>query len=143
MKLLYIKPWIAGLLAISLLSACAVVPKFSEGEVPANCEVFTKSVELDFVGATPDDMGHFDCGNADEACAVIALVALGVLTTTFIVSGSVYVVGNSAHWLEKQGRCDSDDLEQEIQEFADTMSDQGGEQIEPENIVDAQTDEVF
>ena len=51
---------------------------------------------------TIENLGEFPQGYNDECL----LVALGVASTSYIVSGSIVVVGNTVHWIEKQGRCE-------------------------------------
>ncbi|OAI51472.1 hypothetical protein AYO46_01400 [Betaproteobacteria bacterium SCGC AG-212-J23] len=44
------------------------------------------------------------CGDA-RGCALF-LVAIGaVAAASVVISGSVVLVGNTIHWLEKQGKC--------------------------------------
>jgi len=125
-----LKQGFSTLLLFSLLSGCAVVPKFSDKEVPVNCQVFTKSVELDFISGD-GDLGSVHCeGNA---CGAVLLLAAGVFVASAVVSSSIYVVGNTAHWLEKTGRCDDEELvSSEVTEFSDTVTAIGGEKVESE-----------
>jgi hypothetical protein len=46
-----------------------------------------------------------DCHNAE--CLLFTLIGVPVIAaTSFIVSGSIVVIGNTLHWIEKQGTCD-------------------------------------
>ena len=50
-------------------------------------------------------------GNSAGACIILA----GVITGgSAIVSGSIVLVGNSLHWLEKQGKCEDSFLNTKI-----------------------------
>ena len=51
---------------------------------------------------TIENIGQFPQGCNDEGL----LIALGGATTSYIVSGSIAVVGNTVHWIEKKGRCE-------------------------------------
>lgn len=63
-----------------------------------NCHLVTKKFTLE-----EHQIGHLHCRN--EGC----LIALIPSAVTLIVSGSVVLIGNTIHWLEKQGKCHNDD----------------------------------
>lgn len=80
------------------LVACAFVPKVdNQQDYAKHCEMYTKELTLDAVS-----LGGFDCGGS-SSCVVIASL---IPVTTFLVSGSIVLVGNTVHWLEYQGSCD-------------------------------------
>ena len=81
-------------LVIFFVSGCFYVPKIEENK-NENCELITKKMTI-------ENRGEFPQGCNDECL----LVALGVATTSYIVSGTITVVGNTIHWIEKQGRCE-------------------------------------
>ncbi|MCL1125579.1 hypothetical protein [Shewanella surugensis] len=58
----------------------------------------------------------------------ICVVTFGLIVPlgSLIVSGSVYVVGNSLHWLEYQGRCDDGAIQQGLALFkmSETQADE-------------------
>lgn len=65
------------------------------------CQLSTKKMQLVALG------GLFEgCAGAGEGAAVLCLTTALYSTTTAIVSGSIVLVGNSLHWLEKQGKCE-------------------------------------
>ena len=83
---------LSWVLVIFFVSGCFYVPKIEENK-NENCELVTKRMTI-------ENLGEFPQGCNDECL----LVALGVATTSYIVSGSIAVVGNTVHWIEKQGR---------------------------------------
>ena len=80
------------------LIACAFVPKVDHKQDYAkHCEMYTEELTLDSIS-----MGGLDCGGNSTCVAVAGIVPV----TTFLVSGSIVLVGNTLHWLEYQGSCD-------------------------------------
>lgn len=88
----------AALAAITFLQGCVVVPR-TMTTYDARCQVESRKMVLDTAV-----IGQFaKCEN--EGCSG-QLAALGLLTAaSFVVSGSVVVVGNAVYWLERQGAC--------------------------------------
>ena len=79
---------------IFFVSGCFYVPKIEENK-NENCDLITKKMTIEISGEFPQ-------GCNDECL----LIALGVASTSYIVSGTITVVGNTIHWIEKQGRCE-------------------------------------
>jgi len=79
---------------IFFVSGCFYVPKIVENK-NENCDLITKKMTI-------ENRGEFPQGCNDECL----LIALGVTSTSYIVSGTITVVGNTIHWIEKQGRCE-------------------------------------
>ena len=128
--LLFLKKLTALMLVISMLSSCAVYPRFKERHVPEQCEVFIKKIELGFVGG---GIRGGDC--KADGCLVIFGVAAGILISSVIISSSIYLVGNTAHYIEKKARCDDKTLlEDDIAEFSYEMEAVGGKKIELEEL---------
>ena len=89
------------ILSVSLLG-CTFVPEVSEQQDYAyECEMHTKELTL------TSEYLNFQ-GECGDATACLLAVGIGIPTVTFIVSGSVVVIGNTIHWLEYHGACDSD-----------------------------------
>ena len=82
-------------LVIFFVSGCFYVPKIEENKKNENCDLITKKMTI-------ENRGEFPQGCNDECL----LIALGVTSTSYIVSGTITVVGNTIHWIEKQGRCE-------------------------------------
>jgi len=101
----FLKPVLIVCFAANLV-ACAFVPKVDHKQKYArNCEMYTKELTLDAVS-----LGGLDCGG-NSSCVVVASL---VPVTTFLVSGSIVLVGNTVHWLEYQGSCDESLLHSSI-----------------------------
>jgi len=101
----FIRPVIIVSLVANLI-ACAFVPKVDHKQQYAkSCEMYTKELTLDAVS-----LGGLDCGG-NSSCVVVASL---VPVTTFLVSGSIVLVGNTVHWLEYQGSCDESLLQSSI-----------------------------
>ena len=81
-------------LVIFFVSGCFYVPKIEKNK-NENCDLITKKMTI-------ENRGEFPQGCNDECL----LIALGVTSTSYIVSGTITVVGNTIHWIEKQGRCE-------------------------------------
>lgn len=93
----FIKINLTALMVLNLV-ACAFVPKVEHSQTYAkNCEMYTKEFTLDAIS-----LGGLDCGGNTSCVAVAGLIPI----TTFLVSGSIVLVGNTVHWLEYQGSCD-------------------------------------
>ncbi len=72
-----------------------------------SCNLFTKELEVRFSGELSNfyldsSSRHNHINTSDEM--MVLLVA--VPAASLIVSGSVSVIGNVVHWVEKQGRCE-------------------------------------
>ena len=114
-----------------LIGSCLVIPK-TEHSTVSNCELITKSWTLEFHGIGSnnecygcDDFvrGVIECGGEVEECvAIIATVSLGWT----VITGSIVVVGNTAHWLEKQGTCEDSLVKSSINKFYSSTLDLGG-----------------
>jgi hypothetical protein len=61
-------------------------------------------------------------GCSGKECAAVLAAIAAVSAGTFIVSGSVVVINNTAHWLEYQGTCDDGFLNTTKQRFLDSFN---------------------
>jgi len=123
---LFLKKLATFMLVISLLSSCAVYPRFKERHVPEQCKVLTKKVELNFVGG---GISGGDC--KADGCLVIFGVAAGIFVSSVVISSSIYLVGNTVHYLEKEVRCDDATLlEDKITQFSYEMEVVDAKKIE-------------
>ena len=138
--LLFLKQFIASSLIVIMLSGCVVVPTFSDGaEEPVLCDVFSRSIKLKYARMN----------NAQISMAILVgagllpysglLGAASFLSST-VISSSIYVVGNTAHYLEKSVRCDDESILQDrITKFSEKMVAAGGKKIELEALKKVQT----
>lgn len=111
----------AVVLLYSLLTGCAVFyPDVSENyQAPANCELATR--KLDLKTHTDTNLVITAHCKRDECLVQLAVMAV-VPVGSFVVSGSIVLVGNTAHWLEKQGRCDDSAVQSSLRKFRQWIS---------------------
>ena len=114
-----------------IIGICLVIPKTEHSSV-SKCELITKSWTLEFHGIGSnnecygcDDFvrGVIECGGEVEECvAILATVSIGFT----VIAGSVVVVGNTVHWLEKQGSCKDSLVKSSINKLYSSTLDLGG-----------------
>ena len=123
------------LLICAMLSpACVFMPKKVESEFyeDESCELATKKLTLDVHVSEggSDLMGsmiHACDGSNEPECALIVLVPVAVVSAgSMIVSGSIVVVGNTVHWIEKQGRCDDSMTRKAVKGLVNSTKKAGG-----------------
>ncbi|MEH6347431.1 MAG: hypothetical protein V7785_20205 [Bermanella sp.] len=96
------------ILLLSVLQACAFYPTTQYSADVERCDLNFKKLTLDMSASKVQCQGG---GNNAGACIILA----GVITGgSAVVSGSIVLVGNSLHWLEKQGKCDDSFLNKNI-----------------------------
>lgn len=94
-----------------LQTSCAFYPAVSPDQSYANdCEMKTRKLTLE-----NEQLGFFDC-NQGSAEACLILVA-GVPVATLAVSGSVVLLGNTLHWVEYHGRCETGFVSKTLSKF--------------------------
>ena len=94
-----------------VIVSCLVLPK-TENSSDERCKLVTKSwtFEVHEFGNQSNcdtDCSEFvrsiiDCGKSEDCIKMIAVVSVGWT----VVATSVVGVGNTVHWIEKQGRCE-------------------------------------
>jgi len=114
-----------------LCGSCLVLPK-TETTSARNCELVTKkwTLEIHNIGVNNECHGCGDivrgileCGGEVEECvAMAAMVSVGWT----VIAGSVVVVGNTIHWLEKQGSCDESIVKRSINKLYSSTAELGG-----------------
>ena len=116
-------------LIIFILSACVYVPRVNEGDVAMNaCRTYSKSMSLEQIEllshSSTDSYQPVACnGQGGQECAVfLAAGAAIVVAGSAIVSGTIVVVNNTAHWMEYQGTCSDGYLNQSKQWFLDSIN---------------------
>ncbi len=111
------------------LSGCFTVHAVSKPE-DTYCNLITRELEVQLADDATSarfiaDIGQ-SAGNSGEALALI----IAVPVTTFIISGSVAVVGNVVHWVEKQGKCDDSFVRTFTASANDSITAAGGTMID-------------
>jgi hypothetical protein len=90
------------ILSLILTSCATILPKITTDLDNNRCHLVTKKLTLDAI-AHPMLGDH--CHDTDECLFILGVSALYTITTS-VISGSIVLVGNTVHWLEKQGKCD-------------------------------------
>jgi hypothetical protein len=118
------------ILCILILSSCCgcFVPKPRDND-PDACKLVTKQYTLDFSAETGGAIIAQSIKVCpDPTCILVAplVMAAALPTCSFVVSGSIVVVGNTIHWIEGQGRCDDSATNKAIERLKSSTKKFGG-----------------
>lgn len=110
-----------SILCFSLM-ACTVSPQIMPPSTDSSCHLTTREVELDYEWL-PANFYQVNCHNKIEEClgGTVAVAGLWTVGST-LVSGSIYLTGNTLHWLEYQGRCADSELRRGLAEIQALLS---------------------
>ena len=118
--------------------SCLVLPK-TENVSDKKCKLITKSWTfevrvLDEQNNCDTQCGDFvrevvECGRSEDCIKIIAAVSVGWT----VVAASVVGVGNTVHWIEKQGSCEENTVRNSINQLYTTTVDVGGFVLETGN----------
>ena len=88
----------------------------------SHCHLSSKSWTLEFHKEVSGlQIASQACNSAE--CLLSVLVSGGVVTaTSFIVAGSIVAVGNTIHWVEKQGTCEKGIMQGSVDAVGDVAS---------------------
>lgn len=100
------------LLGLALLTGCAYHPTTAK-EQKQDCNLYTKKLELE----KTETSGNVQLNCSGQGCEAVLLAHAVIPAGSFIVSGSVVVVGNALHWMEREGTCDDGFLKQQMNKF--------------------------
>lgn len=103
-------------LFISLTTGCVYYPTVDDNY--KNCALITNKLELDHanLNAVPSSC-------KDEECVAQLVVYAAVPATTFVISGSIVVVGNVIHWMEKEGTCEDGFVRSTLSGFLEMLEE--------------------
>ena len=114
-----------------IIVSCLVLPK-TENNSHKRCKLVTKNwtFEVHKFGNQSNcdnDCSEFvrsiiDCGKSEDCIQTIAVVTVGWT----VVAASVVGVGNTVHWIEKQGRCKESTVRNSINQLYAKTVDVGG-----------------
>jgi hypothetical protein len=104
-----------GASLIALLSGCVVLPRTVE-VADRDCQIMARHMVLEATQVAA--IG----GCANQGCVALVVGASVVTAATAIVSGTIYVVGNMAYWLERQARCEPPRPQPDIDALAPTAT---------------------
>jgi hypothetical protein len=96
-----VKSSAAALIVAASASACVVVPVV-DMRADVSCDLTTRQVTLDVQQIAA--LG----GCYGDACLAQLVVGGVVFATSLVVSGSVAIVGNTLHWIERVRKCGRD-----------------------------------
>jgi len=116
------------------LSSCAVVPKFTADADNSRCNLATKKMSLEVVGAK----GGNCASGGGKGAAVVCLTTAGIFAITGIISGSIVIAGNTVHWIEKQGKCEDSFLNTYVMKHNKPLLDNDGKLVKPEDSLSPQ-----
>ena len=104
--------YVSLVIIMLLTQSCIVVPK-TVPEEKQECLLVTKSMTIDYytspelIDEAVDEMINAISSDCNEPeCLLLFAPLIAISVGSFIVSGSIIVVGNTIHWIEEQGRCD-------------------------------------
>jgi len=99
-------------ICIAHLSGCAFLPEqIAEDTGQGSCRISAPEWKLTFV-----EINNITAcqGSGKDAAFCLLTVGLVVPAGSFVVSGSIVIVGNTMHWLEYQGKCEDSFLRQQL-----------------------------
>jgi hypothetical protein len=108
----------------TLLTSCFTVHAVNKPE-DNQCDLLTKELEIHY----SKDLSSFyldGVGGNINSSEEMLIVLAAIPATTFVVSGSISVLGNMVHWVEKQGRCDDSFVRTFTSSINDSIISAGG-----------------
>ncbi len=111
-------------------------------ETQPDCKLITKELKLTVSGEGTEVLfkgmleGLLEPSAGCHSPECFLLVPLGLLAvsvTSIIVSGSIVVLGNTVHWIEREGRCYNSHTRNVINNLLNPVKNIGGEVIESAN----------
>ncbi len=118
-----------------VIVSCLVLPK-TDNRSEKRCKLVTKSwtFEVHEFGNQSNcdtDCSEFvrsiiECGKSEDCIKLIAVVTVGWT----VVTASVVGVGNTVHWIEKQGRCKESIVRNSTNQLYAKTLDVGGYMLE-------------
>jgi hypothetical protein len=85
-----------------------------------DCQLISKELQLEEKQLTSGGA----CSGA--ACSALLIIP----ASTFLVSGSIVLIGNSLHWLEKNGTCSDGLIRKNLDQFINWAFHSGGEKLQ-------------
>ena len=109
-----LKQLASSAIILFLFPCCIVVPKLEEKK-DSRCKLVTRSWTLETQGEIPE--------SCDRDCLAFAA---GLYSSSVVLSGSIYVLGNTIHWFEKVGRCEDITVQKQFNQLLDKAVAAGG-----------------
>ena len=128
----FLKKYLLLVLITFLIQSCIVIPK-TVPEEDQECLLVTKSMTIDYytspdmIDEAVDEMVNAITSDCHEPeCLLLLAPLITISVGSFIVSGSIVVVGNTIHWIEEQGRCDDSVTRQALTGLKSSAKKLGG-----------------
>ncbi len=118
----------AGLGILAVCCGC-FEPKALDPDPMSSCHLVTRQYSLVFSDEDGEQVINDTIqGCQDPRCVLVTPLVLGVAMPagSFVVSGSIVVVGNTVHWIEEQGRCDESVTHRAVRHFRSGLKKIGG-----------------
>ena len=110
-------------------SSCTFTPQIVHDSDDDRCQLSTSKRTLEL-----SDVSNMHCSGSSAEAAVVCLGAASIYSAiTAIVSGSIVLVGNTVHWLEKQGKCDDSLLRSMVTKHNKPLLEQDGKLVKIRN----------
>jgi hypothetical protein len=129
---------LTSVLVFILLQACVAYPKQTFRKDYKRCDLVSREYHLAMNHSVMKVLME-GTGNPLHALVLSGIVA-GVTT---VVSGSIVIVGNTVHFLEKQGSCDDSFLNVQVLSHIMPLLEDGGELMDEDMIINTQSSEVL
>ena len=111
-----------------VLQGCAAYPDVAWNRADyKRCDLTTREFEFKVTENAINGKTRFH--SADELISYLVVSGF-VFSASAVISGSIVIVGNTIHFLEKQGRCDDSALNETIDAFIEPFLEEGGELID-------------
>ncbi|MDM8565563.1 hypothetical protein QUF74_07905 [Candidatus Halobeggiatoa sp. HSG11] len=127
-------------ISIIILLFSSLVGCFSPAilETQPNCQLVTKELKLTLSeegtqallgGIMQGLLEPSDSCYSPECILLAPLGLLAISVTSIIVSGSIVVVGNTVHWIEKQGMCHNSTIRSVVTNLVNSIQAVGGKGV--------------
>jgi hypothetical protein len=86
----------------------------------SDCDLYFKKLTLDMTDS------QIQCHGSSKSAAACIVLAGVIAGGTAVVSGSIVLMGNTLHWLEKQGKCEDGFLSDKVLDHNKPLLDDDG-----------------
>ena len=122
------------------ITGCLFLPKTVPDEKDQECLLVTKSLTIDYYASSDMiDEGVDEMLNAitsdcrEPECLILFVPLITISAGSFVVSGSIVVVGNTIHWIEEQGRCNDSATRRTLNGLINSTKELGGHVVNTGN----------
>ncbi len=115
------------MITLFFLSSCVVLPKKVQDDYN-DCQLTTRQLTLEVVGdpsETIDVLDQLNTACDNPACMLIVAPYITIGAGVTVVSGSIMVVNNTIHWIEKESVCDDGIIKNSTEAISQLAEDTG------------------